>query len=144
MARFGCVGVAGMAVNFGVLWLLAGQAHLPLVAASVLATEAAIINNFLLNNAWTFRSLRDQETHWRKLVKYNTFALGGMALSVTTLWVLTHYLGLFYLLANVAAVGVALVWNYAANRRWTWSGQTASPVAPVLTPHRHSDAPLAA
>ncbi len=54
VARFALVGATGVAVNSGMLWLLKEGAGLPLAAASALAIETALWNNFLLNDAWTF------------------------------------------------------------------------------------------
>ncbi len=54
LARFALVGAGGVGVNSGMLWLLHSGAGLPLPAASALAIEMAIWNNFLLNDLCTF------------------------------------------------------------------------------------------
>src|SRR5687767_6577737 len=54
--RFGLVGLSGVVVNTAALWGLARGAGLPVLLASVLATEMAILSNFLLNDRWTFRA----------------------------------------------------------------------------------------
>jgi putative flippase GtrA len=38
------------------------------------------------------------------------------------LWVLVHYLGLYYLAANLVGIALAAIWGFAANSLWTWGG----------------------
>ena len=128
LIRFGLVGVSGIAVNTAVLWLLVTGARLAVPLASVLATEVAIISNFLLNDRWTFRGA-EQHGFWSRLLRFNGVALGGMLLTAVLLTLLTHYAGLPLLIANVLAVGGAMAWNYVINTRWTWrmAGPPAGP-----------------
>lgn len=127
LLRFGLVGGSGVLVNYALLYLLAGGLGLNLVAASTVATEGAILSNFALNNAWTFREARSGRPLLQRGLRYNVFALGGLVLSVAVLATLTYLLGMHYLVANVFAIGTATLWNYAANYRWTWSMRSAVP-----------------
>ena len=130
--RFGCVGLLGVAVNTALLWLLTERIQLYYVVSSVLATEISILANFSLNHVWTFAALNDGESVIAKLAKYNIVALGGLLLSVTTLFVLTALLPVHYLFANLVAIGTGTLWNYSASRRWAWR-------TPVAVPwHTHS------
>jgi putative flippase GtrA len=110
----------GVAVNSLLLWILTEQTHVYYLVSSVLATEVAILCNFVLNHCWTFATLRDNEQFVQKLLKFNAVSAGGLALTVVTLFLLEHFGGLHYLLANVFAVGSGAGWNYVANRLWTW------------------------
>ena len=65
--RFGLVGLSGAAVNTGILWGLVWGLGLPVLLASALATEAAILSNFLLNDRWTFRTAAHQGRLLRRL-----------------------------------------------------------------------------
>lgn len=119
--RFGLVGVSGVLVNTALLWLLVNHARLGLLTASVIATEAAIVNNFLLNDRWTFASAGRDEPRWRRLLRFNGVALGGMLITVVTLSAIVALLPVGLVLANLAAVGAGTVWNYVINSRWTWA-----------------------
>jgi dolichol-phosphate mannosyltransferase len=121
LVRFGLVGVSGVAVNYAILYLLAGILGLNHLLAAAFATEGAILSNFALNNLWTFRGARKVVPWARKALRYNLFALGGLVISLGVLAALTYLLGLHYLIANLFAIGAATLWNYAANYRWTWS-----------------------
>lgn len=119
MLRFGAIGAAGVAVNTLVLLALTQSFGLAAWQASPLATETAIISNFLLNDFWTFRDLRAGSPIAR-FVRYNGVALGGMLITVAVLSLLTRLADVELLPANLVAVAVATAWNYVVNSRWTW------------------------
>jgi dolichol-phosphate mannosyltransferase len=132
MVRFGCVGLVGVLVNSGLLWLLIERAQLYYAVSSVLATEGAILTNFALHHHWTFAAPSDGEPAVVKLAKYNAVALGGLLLTVGTLMGLTSLLRLHYLVANLLAVGAGTAWNYGASRRWAWRAPALSGGRPRL------------
>jgi putative flippase GtrA len=121
MVRFGAVGGSGVLVNMTLLYLLAGGGGMNHVVAAALATEAAILWNFTLNDRWTFS---DAETavSWRwRVLRYNSVALFGLAISVCTLAGLTYLLELHYLVANLFAIGAGTLWNYTGSSFFTWA-----------------------
>ena len=117
--RFGVVGLSGIVVNSAILWVLVRELHLAVMLGSVLATEAAILSNFLLNDRWTFRGV-SARSFTQRLLRFNGVALGGMAITAGILTALASYTHLHLLIANVLAVGAATGWNYVVNSRWTW------------------------
>jgi putative flippase GtrA len=119
--RFGVVGLSGIVVNSAILWALVRELHLAVMLGSLLATEAAILSNFLLNDRWTFRGV-SARSFTQRLLRFNGVALGGMAITAGILTALASYTHLHLLIANVLAVGAATGWNYIVNSRWTWSG----------------------
>ena len=64
--KFGFVGAAGVVVNLGFLFLFADVLELHANVASGLAIEISIINNFLLNDRWTFVDRRHSESPFRR------------------------------------------------------------------------------
>ncbi|HWH31974.1 MAG TPA: GtrA family protein [Egibacteraceae bacterium] len=117
LPRFALVGAIGVAVNESILHALHGLAGLPLVPASVIATESAILGNYLGNELFTFHLRR---LHLGRLLRFNAVALGGLVLTVGTLWLLQHLTPWHYLVDNLVAIAVGSAWNFAANFRWTW------------------------
>ena len=115
LARFGLVGLAGLAVDVGVFNLLVitvlnpVEVHEGPLIAKVISTSLAIITNWLGNRHWTFR--RDRRHHWlREGVEFALVSLGGMAISLSCLWVSHYLLGFTSLLAdNIATNGIGLV-----------------------------------
>jgi putative flippase GtrA len=116
---FALVGLSGVVVNTVVLAALV-RAGLPLVVAGTLASEAAVVSNFVLNDRWTFRRANAGHHVIVRLLRFNGVALGGIVLSVTVLSALTAYGPLSLLPANLIAIASATGWNYLVNSRWTW------------------------
>jgi dolichol-phosphate mannosyltransferase len=121
---FGLVGLSGVLVNTAILWALVQGARLPVLLASALATEAAILSNFGLNDRWTFRDGVHRHSFGMRLLRFNGVSLGGMAITAGLLALLMSYGHLHLLLANLLATGGATTWNYIVNSRWTWKGKS--------------------
>jgi putative flippase GtrA len=119
LGKFLVVGVTGMLVNSLVLFLLYQWARLPLVLASILSTEMAIVNNFCWNDRWTFGRTR---LSLNRFALFNLVSLAGMAITTGTLWLLVRHLGFYYLTANLLGIALATAWNFVANSLWTWGG----------------------
>lgn len=118
--RFGLVGASGVLVNTLALYLLTDVVGWDHLVAAALATEAAILSNFLFNDRWTFRDARPDLAWPRRLAQYNSISLGGLLITLVVLAALSHLLGLYYLVANLFAIGAATIWNYTINLRFTW------------------------
>ena len=116
-AKFCLVGGSGVIVNSGLLFMLVEWLHLRLFVASPVAVEASILNNFLWNNLWTFRA---RSVQLPRLAKFNLVSLGGMVITTGVLYFLAEHGGLHYLVANLIAIVVATLWNFALNFLWTW------------------------
>jgi putative flippase GtrA len=133
--QFAAVGLVGVGINNSVLWLLVERAHVYLPAASLLATETAIVSNFAMNQVWTLADIRSPHSLLRRLVRFNAVALGGLVLTAAGLLVLAEAAHFPYLLANVVAIACGAAWNYLANRCWTWPvASVRSAGAPLLGP----------
>lgn len=115
--RFGIVGALGVAVNSLVLFTAHGVAGLPLLVASPLAVEVAILHNYYWNERWTFGA---GAFSLLRLGKFNLTSLGGLLITSSVLYLLVAFAGVHYLVANLIGIGVATVWNFATSLLWTW------------------------
>lgn len=121
LPRFLAVGLAGVLINEAVLFLLRDAAGLPLLVASALATETAIVGNYVGNELFTFHT---RKLRLQRLLRFNAVALGGLLLTVGTLAFLQPRTEWHYLVDNLLAIGAGSVWNFAANFGWTWGKAT--------------------
>ena len=121
LVRFGVVGTLGVGVNSAVLFVAHGLANLPLLSASALAVVVSIIHNFLWNDYWTFGA---RGFSLRRLGKFNLTSLGGLLITSSVLYTLVTYWGVHYLVANLAGIGLAMAWNFAASLLWTWGWES--------------------
>lgn len=109
-----------MLVNTAALYALTTSAGLHQLAAAVLATEAAILNNFFINDRWTFRDTKPSVPWLRRALRYNAIAFLGLVVSVLTLAALTYLSDLHYLVANLFAIATGTLWNYAGSLRFAY------------------------
>lgn len=125
MKRFGIfnvVGVVGFTVQLAVLWLLVHHAGVHYLAATAIATEAAVLHNFAWHRFWTWRDRAATRLGW--LGRLGRFHLANGAVSlggnVALMYVFTGVLGVPYLPANVTAVMVCASVNFLAGDRWVF------------------------
>jgi dolichol-phosphate mannosyltransferase len=133
--RFALVGFSGVIVDMGMLYFLSDPASLGwgLTRSKIIAGELAIINNFLWNDAWTFRDLAgDQKGLGPKLqrfAKFNIICVLGLALNVGLLNLQFNYLGMNRYVANAVAIVLVTAWNFWLNLKLSWraTGAVAEP-----------------
>ncbi len=129
LARFALVGAGGVGVNSGMLWLLHSGAGLPLPAASALAIETAIWNNFLLNDLWTFYEERQRRPWWMRVAAFHATAAAAASINLGLLLALVTWTGMHYLIANLIAIGIGAAVNYSVSALWTWRPPAPRPRA---------------
>jgi putative flippase GtrA len=135
---FTLVGVIGYGVQTAVLWLLVGRLEMAVVPATLAATEAAVLHNFLWHVAWTWS---DRPAGARaaagRLVRFN-LSNGGFSLvgGAAIMALLVDALGVHYLVANLAAVLAVAVVNFLASDRFVFTAQVASEPARRQTTYK--------
>lgn len=122
VGKFLTVGASGVVVNSVVLLLVAS--HLPVLLASAIATEVAIIYCYLGHEMWTFRHENDGLS-LRRFRNYNGLALVGLIITAVTLQVLVVVSDLPLLIANLFAIAAATVWNFTLSHRWAFKSSRA-------------------
>jgi len=125
--RFGLVGGSGVLVDMSLLFIFADARMLSwdLSVSKTLAAEAAIMNNFVWNDLWTFRDRALDHPGWRlrasRFGRFNLICLAGIGLNVALLNALVHWVRLNVYVANGIAIFVVSLWNFAMNLRFGWS-----------------------
>lgn len=128
--RFCIVGGTGVFVDMGVLYLLADPARFDLhvTLSKVCAAEAAMINNFIWNELWTFRgcvrnvhgSRSASGSVLRRFAFFNAICAIGIALAVLLLHMFHTWLGWNLYFSNLLAIVLVTLWNFGMNARWNW------------------------
>jgi len=120
--KFCLVGLSGVVVNMGLLWLLTEFGGLFYLLSAAISIETSIISNFILNNYFTFSDRRPSgvKSFFNYLLKFNLVSLAGLGINMGILWLLTEVFGMYYLLSNLCGIAVATLWNYLVNTLWTW------------------------
>jgi len=124
--KFLVVGGIGFVVDTGTLSLLVLVFHFDPVLAKAIAFALAVLNNFVLNRLWTYPEARSKSVLTQVSLFVAVSCVGlGIALLVfnfvhgLTVRHVSEVISLYT--AQAASVGVALFWNYAANRFITYS-----------------------
>ncbi len=116
LMRYAMVGAIATAVHYLLLVLLVEGAGWPPFAATgagaVLGAQVAYAGN----RWFTFAHRGPLAASWWRF--QSTAVIGaGVGMAVVALGV---HLGLYYLLAQVAATGLSMLLTYAVNRRWSF------------------------
>lgn len=121
--RFGIVGLSGVLINNGLLWLLAENSGFPFYLCSLIAIEISIITNFLFNDNWTWVDKRKGNLLTRFL-RYNTStAFSSIFINIFILLFLKEWIGLAYIPANLIGIGCGMISNYILNSIWTYGNK---------------------
>ena len=122
IAKFMLVGLSGVGVNMGLLWLFTEVVGYHYLVSAAIGIETSIVSNFLLNNYFTFndRNRPGAGNFFRRLVKFNTISLGPVVVNLAILLALTEGADFYYLVSNIFGIAAAIAWNFLANNWWTW------------------------
>ncbi len=133
--KFAMVGVIGAVIDFGVMNLLTGSAHMPLVPAGTISFVCAVTSNFVWNRYWTYPDSRSRPI-LNQLAMFFIVNLAGVGIRIPILhYVEPPLLKLFarwnslslspgFLARNLTlalAVGIVMLWNFFVNRYWTYN-----------------------
>jgi dolichol-phosphate mannosyltransferase len=122
--RFGIVGFSGVFVDLGIFYLLRTSLELGLTRSTIFSSEIAIVNNFLWNDAWTFRDLSSSQQatrqRLRRFLKFNLVCLVGMALNVIIVNLLFNLAHINEYLGKLMAIAIVTFWNFWFNLKLSW------------------------
>lgn len=125
--RFCIVGGTGVVVDMALLFVLSDPSMLGLglTRSKLLAAEAAILSNFLLNDAWTFGDVANKTPGFRAKVRrfigFNVICSLGVAINVVLLNLMFNYGHINRYVANAIAIAAVTGWNYLLNRHLNWA-----------------------
>jgi putative flippase GtrA len=114
---FTAIGGIGTGGQYVTLVALVESGLLDAVPASVIGFAVGAVINYFLNYRFTFNS---NKSHKEAMTKFFIVAVCGALLNTALMYVGIHTLRLYYLLAQIVATGIVLLWNFAANKLWTF------------------------
>jgi putative flippase GtrA len=121
--RFNAVGIAGVTVQLSLLWLLVNLARMPYLPATACAVEVALLHNFVWHESWTWRG-QTRDGRWRRFLRFH-LSSGFLSITGNTLftWCFKQSLGLPLLPANLAAIAVTSLLNFAVASMWVFDSR---------------------
>lgn len=141
--RFAFVGLVGAVIDFGIFNLLSKFAGLNANVAQAISFSCAVVSNFIWNRYWTYPDSRTKALH-HQLVQFILISVIGLGIR-TPLFAFLHtalarlftrvlppqffvspeFVG--YNLALAIAIVVVMLWNFFANRYWTYNDVDKAP-----------------
>jgi putative flippase GtrA len=133
--KFATVGAIGTVVDFSIYNLLNIVFHIQPVISQVFSFSLAVVNNFLWNRHWTYPESRAKAVH-HQMVQFGLINVGGLLIRTPIIAGLEHPIGIFvgrfgvqgeaastigHNAALAVAIGIVMLWNYFANRYWTYN-----------------------
>jgi dolichol-phosphate mannosyltransferase len=120
---FCVVGLAGVVVHLGVLWLLYRRLGWSFSAALIAAIVIAMVGNFALNNTFTYR---DRRRRGPRLVTGLLLFCAACSLGSLSNYAVAKFLlanGIWWPIASLCGLAIASVWNFGATGVLTWGPQ---------------------
>lgn len=135
--RFAVVGTIGAIVDFGTFNILIQLTSIRAVWISMVSFAAAVTSNFLWNRFWTYPDSRSKAVS-KQIAQFLIVSVVGLAIRTPlfawleglSIQIFSNILpeGFFlsstFLGHNISlaiAVGVVMLWNFLANRFWTYN-----------------------
>ncbi len=114
--KFNLVGVVGFVLQSGALFILTHTApRFSYLAATAVAVELAVLNNFIWHQRWTWndRPTTTKKETLQRLAKFNiTTGLVSLAGNLLLMNLLVGHFGLPVLGANLTSVGVCSITSF--------------------------------
>ena len=125
-ARYMAVGISGTLLDFAILSALKYFLGWPTLPANVISYSCGILNNYLLSRCWVYPDARAKQRSVQML-QFILVSLVGLVLNNILVLVLEGPAGTLlpnpaygYIPAKVVATLAVFVWNFIANRFWTF------------------------
>lgn len=111
--KFCIVGFSGMAIDFGITWVLKERVRLNKYLANSLGFMSATISNFALNRYWTFHSFNPRIGE--QYLIFLLISVSGLAINNLVLYLLHGRARFNFYMSKLAAVMIVAFWNFLLN-----------------------------
>lgn len=123
--KYVIVGVIGFSIDFGISYLLIEKAKIIIWLATIISAELAIINNFFLNNFWSFSHKKIESNrlvYFSKFIKFNLIAVVSIIIQAGGIQILANTFGhsLWYLYKVCIIVFIIIPYSYFLYNKVVW------------------------
>ena len=116
--KFGIVGASSAIIDWSIFYLLNLTFGVYYLIAKVLSFSVAVINSFICNRRWTFRS---QDPNRRKeFTKFLIIATVGLSINTLIMYIVVSVFGQRKIVGLIFATGIVTFWNFLANKFYTF------------------------
>jgi dolichol-phosphate mannosyltransferase len=118
--KFAFVGLIGTFINLAILYLLTEKIGVYYLISAIVSFIFAMTSNFIFNKVWTFKESLTKDTG-KKYIQFGLVSLIALLINLFFLYLFTEFFGIYYLISQVLAIGLALIINFSWNKVWTFS-----------------------
>lgn len=120
--KFSIIGAINTLLHILILYILVEFFSVYYLIASLFGFLVAVVNSFILNSKFTFKSDLKKRTYI-KFFKF--FALSTLALLVNifVLYISTEYFEIWYIYSQIIATLFSLSLNFVGNKYWTFADE---------------------
>lgn len=128
--RYAIVGVLGTLVDLITLYALTEISGIDPQKSTLfsvfvsIAFLAAVINNYVLNRIWTFKS--QDSNVGAQFLRFLIVSIGGFVLTQALMWLMVSLIGIWYLAAKALTSITIMIWNFGLNKLWTFRQSNSS------------------
>lgn len=121
--KFGIVGIFSTIIDWGIFYFLNYLLGIYYLIAKVLSFLVAVLNSYIWNRRWTFRSSEKRKMH--EFIKFLIISLVGLSLNTWIMYTAVDGYHLRKIFGLMAATGFVTIWNFLANKFYTFKGSQA-------------------
>jgi len=118
--KFGVVGGIGTLINIAILYLLTEKVGVYYLISAIFSFLVAMSSNFILNKIWTFKE-NIKIGIGKKYLQFGLVSVSALLVNLFFLYIFTEVLGIYYIISQILAIGIALIINFIGNKVWTFS-----------------------
>ena len=118
--KFAIVGGIGTIVNISILYLLTEKIGVYYIFSAIISFIIAMTSNFILNKVWTFKENIKLKVG-KKYLQFSLVSVVALSINLFFLYTFTEFLGIYYIISQVLAIGIALIANFLGNKIFTFS-----------------------
>lgn len=117
--KFCTVGFMGTLINLCFLYFATEFLDIHYILSATFAFFLAASHNYILNKFWTFKESMGHQ-FFQKYLKFFAISLASLGINLIILYSLTELIGIYYILSQLIAIGIALSINFTGNKFWTF------------------------
>ena len=115
--KFLGVGVITTGIQYALLVLFVEFKFFDALLASALSYFLSAVISYLLNYQFTFKS---KASHKSASLKFGLIVIVGLGLNVVIFALFNKALGIHYLISQLLATLLVLLWNFTASMKWSF------------------------
>ncbi|MBP6855675.1 MAG: GtrA family protein [Candidatus Pacebacteria bacterium] len=116
--RYFITGTSGVVLDIATLYALKEYAHFSPVLSVVCNQIIMLTYIFLMNKFWSFKAHGDAG---RQMIKFYLLAGANYLFSIGWMWLFAEIIGINYLIARLANIVFATLWNFLLYRMWVFA-----------------------